>query len=572
MRLPIRVPWQPAELVFSAAFFDRVRDAPEPERAAFARYAGQLVLDAKDGHPVFVCNPDAEVEYERPEDPAKAPYRQVKLGYDARSFRSSPTSPLRLRLPPAPAGARFLELGALLKVADADEGADAVNDRLDLPLGPLGVVGIEAEFWRGRMPYVEDARMFRVGLSCIFGDAIPPKAIEALRLDFVEDRFEGPTWQAARDLEPDVKGFFHQGTIFIDEALILEAKDDPIQRWKLFLVMIEEFGHFLDDRLRKHYSQVGGDATGDEGTMFAADFVHYNKIVDSDFGYATFDIDEGMGRHAHAYALDPAQPSLETKAEELLFVEDALADQGDVTLPSGEKVRVEFFKIRGGGAVHEDITKWAAILAGIDYGTALDEGCAWPDVPCTDENSVETCYFKTWRNLDKKGTLANRSHYGDLQYWHSMAPAGKHTNGEVLELIVKQLRAWFKKAIDDGQIFHIGKVLHTVQDSYSRSHVIRKPGKGELLQTRLIVRFQAYDAQDAHKHGEADKIQKGGIWKIPGALDARAASVGILNLYKRKAPLDDLEAYLRGTIYPLAPGAKDAEAGGTHEDFRPDWD
>lgn len=563
---------KPAELVFHAGFLTEVRGAAEPEPVEVARCSGQLVLESADLRPVFVFDGEPWLTHAQDEDPEQAPYRQLALRWDSASFRAPPPEDLRLRLPPPPEGARYVELSAALSVEGSDEAAVETSDRLDLPLRPIGVVAVETELWKGRMPYLEDPRMFRVGLSAIFGDAIPAAAIEALRQDLLTERFVPPRFVTVRELEDDVHGYYHEGTVHLDEALVLSAKDVPEDRWTLFLVMVEEFGHYLDDQLRRRYSTVGGDAHGDEGSMFAADFIHYNKLVDSDLAFGTFELDDGFEHGVHEYRLDPAHPDLKTKAKQLLYVEDQLADQGEVTLPSGQKVRVEFFKIRGGGAVHEDITKWAAILAGIDYGTSLDEGCAWPDVPCSDEDSVETCYYNTWRTLHDEGTLANRSHYGDLQYWHSMAPAGKHTNGEVVDLIVKQLRKWFQAALDQDEIFHVGKMLHTVQDSYSRSHVIRKESKSEELHTKKVVKFQAYDAQDAHKHGEADKIQKGGIWKIPGALDARKASVEILKMYKRKATLDELETFLRETVYPFAPGAKDAEAGGSHQDYRPDWD
>lgn len=349
------------------------------------------------------------------------------------------------------------------------------------------------------------------------------------------------------------------------------------------------------------------------------------------------------------YSVKAGEFDIEARAKHLLFTVDELEDRGTVTI-NGEEVTVDFFKIRGAGAVHEDITKAAASLARVPYGTQLDEGCAWPDVPCAG-NGVETCYYKAWNDMDTPGTLAYRSHFGDFQYWHSMAPTGSLTNQQVVEKIIAQAKAWYEQGVREGKLFHVGKLLHMVQDSFSRSHVIRvdkdaPPTRADALQYKVktgdtleciatehqltwqqlaefnwgssaptvintklykevgcrkpkrpndpvdpttnyqfssddvkygtgviliprprlknqIISFQGYTAQDGNKHGEADKVTGGSWRKIPGALDALDASVEVLKHYAKRSDFALLEVYLRKVVYPLAPGAAEAIAGGS---------
>ncbi|MBE7635102.1 DUF4280 domain-containing protein [Tenacibaculum finnmarkense] len=460
----------------------------------------------------------------------------------------------------------------------------------------------------------KSSKPFIAGLRAIFGRDIKHSAAKMLKNDLEKGAVAPPKWEIDKNLKNDEAGYYYDKTIYLNEKLILEAEKDPVASWLLFRVMIEETGHYIDDLLRNTYDDIGGDAKGDEGTIFAADFIVYNQLLFKDFEFATFNIkgEDGEIREFKA-KVNATTPSKRQKAEELVYVEDDTDDHGTVTLKSGEKVSVEFFKIRGMGAVHENITKQAAKIAGVIYDDRLDEGCAWPDAPCEKQDSIETCYPNMLINMDnpKGNTLVYRSHNGDLSYWHSMAPPGGFTNQQVVDKIVVQAKKWYMKAqkieqkyTEESQtnaftrflevkdyvgLFHIGKILHMVQDSYSRAHVFRN-SKDEIIQ------IQSYSSQDSHKHGTADavnqdwKIGGGGfgnfdatsreVNKVPGALDAREASVQILTFFKEGASEEALEEYLRTTVYKF--GYKedkkdekydeifgaDRKAGGTLEKFK----
>ncbi len=443
------------------------------------------------------------------------------------------------------------------------------------------VLSIESELFMHdnqelKIPYINSTKIFNyqsskpfiAGIRSIFGRDIKHKAAKKLMLDLLNNKLEKPIWVVNNGLLDSQGGFYHKGVINISERLILESEKNPEKSWLLFRVVMEEIAHYIDDLLRNKYDNIGGDDPKDEGVLLTSDFIKFNNLLLKDFEFAKIKIKTESGdiREFNAKVLCE-NPNIEEKAKDLLFVEKHEDDHGIVTLKSGEKIVVEFFKIRGGGAIHEKITKNAAKRAGVIYDYRLDEGCAWPDVPCEDENSAETCYYNTWQDEHKKGTMAYESHHGSKQYWHSMAPAGVHTNQQVVDLIVEQAKIWFKKGIEtegDAGLFHIGKILHMIQDSFSLSHVQRD-------ETNNIIQFQGYNEQDADKHGNPDKDGES-----KGAKDAEDASTWILAFYKgikgknkdMNSALSILEKHLRDNVYSLAPKRGEVIAGGSLDSYK----
>ncbi|MCX8677605.1 MULTISPECIES: hypothetical protein [unclassified Apibacter] len=448
----------------------------------------------------------------------------------------------------------------------------------------------------------KSSKPFIAGIKAIFGDDIKHEVAKKFMLDLLDNKVPLPKWEATWILSDEQGGCFNEKyeTIYINEKIILDAEKNPKKSWLLFLIMIEEIGHYVDHLLRNKYDTIGGDAPGDEGKLFAADFIHYNKLLFKDFEFAQIEIQEESGKikRFNAKVLRD-DPEFKIKAQDLLYTDSMEDDHGIITLKDGEEVEVEFFKIRGQGAIHEDITKRAAKNAGVLYDYRLDRGCSWQDVPCSDPSTINNCYFSTGFGMKKEGKIAFESHNGSLQYWHSMAPAGVFTNQEVKNLILKQAEEWFKEGISskynkqdikinkhdimydpqskrpshtpvegkkDGYdgLFYIGKILHMVQDSYSLSHTQRDS-------ENRIVQFQGYDAQNHHKHGHADK-DGGSI----GAQHAETASTQILKFYKEfrdgkitteAGVLLLLKNYLDKHVYPIAPGRENVTAGGSAPEY-----
>ncbi len=243
-------------------------------------------------------------------------------------------------------------------------------------------------------------------------------------------------------------------------------------------------------------------------------------------------------------------------------------------LPEGSLTPV--FTIWGKGSVHESITKAAAKEAGVTFDAALKKGVRWPDVP-SDSDENKTNYPNALKeyvtgDIKKPGSTLYDSHYGNKQHWHSMVPVdGKqHSNKGVRDLIVEQAVNWYEQAQNTNNIFHLGKVLHMVQDSYSASHVVRDDNGGVKL-------FQSYNKQDAGKHAGADKLPHFlGSWQeVAGAKPALQATAKILEMYKNQVASKEIADFLRSDVYFFANGnnihrsVQDAEAGGSDSKYLP---
>ncbi|MFY0573397.1 HET-C-related protein [Cystobacter fuscus] len=116
-------------------------------------------------------------------------------------------------------------------------------------------------------------------LRLIFGEDIPRTAIQRLRAAVLDGSLPQPQLVIVRDELDGHPAAYHgpSRSILVSRELVLRARSDNNEAWKLLVCLIEEFGHHLDQLLRTHYSSVGGDALLDEGARMA-----YALI---DFGY-----------------------------------------------------------------------------------------------------------------------------------------------------------------------------------------------------------------------------------------------------------------------------------------------
>ena len=65
---------------------------------------------------------------------------------------------------------------------------------------------------------------------------------------------------------------------FIDKIAKAKVNNSQAAIAILFTILLEEFGHYLDDLLRNVYSTTGGDALYDEGAIFAYSLVHFDLV------------------------------------------------------------------------------------------------------------------------------------------------------------------------------------------------------------------------------------------------------------------------------------------------------
>jgi hypothetical protein len=210
-------------------------------------------------------------------------------------------------------------------------------------------------------------------------------------------------------------------------------------------------------------------------------------------------------------------------------------------------------------AVHEMITQQALQESHADEGAGqghhgaqalgyrrafrlLIEGTTYPDKP---EGMIKLggIYGRhkggTLTEDDKK-SLTYRSHYGDLQIWHSMAPPGMTRPKDIRAAILAEAGKLYDEATnpegtDESRANALGTILHMIQDGYSPAHVERDTETGE------IIKFNDYSQQDPAEHAEAEKVGGGvadserlydAVKKDPNTRKAVNASADALRAFK----------------------------------------
>lgn len=143
------------------------------------------------------------------------------------------------------------------------------------------------------------------------------------------------------------------------------------------------------------------------------------------------------------------------------------------------------------------------------FKSGLKKGSYWQDLPegLLKLNEVVDA-VKDGKVTEKiRASETYKSHFGEKQYWHSMAPPGK-TAEQIVELIIKDADFWYDEADkarkDNPELSgnYLGRVLHMVEDSFTTSHT-------ERTATGEISGFQDYSAQDPDKHHIADVPKEG---------------------------------------------------------------
>ncbi|MCL2284672.1 MAG: zinc dependent phospholipase C family protein [Fibromonadales bacterium] len=388
-------------------------------------------------------------------------------------------------------------------------------------------------------------------------------------------------------MEPNKLGAYKDKKIYISHRLALDSLRNPSSRFLLLLAFLHEYGHFLDDVLHERAGMAGGDSEGEEGEAFANMFMeHY---MNEDLKFVNFVAPNPKGEDLR-FDIE-AKTSEHDEKQRLLDIHfsvmNSVKDAGRLKLPSGETIEnAELWGIDVKGGGHEDLTEEAALEVGFKFGGLngqdLEEGCAWPDVPYAEDIYKTTTAYAhfvwiyrrhTKSGITYEGDLAYESHFGKNQHWHSMCPKEKgktFTNEEVKTKIIQQLQEWYNDAIkfkEKNGLFHIGKMLHTIQDSYCFSHCWRTFNKYKWS----IWTFQGYEKQNSDLHSVADqsfvKNKSGKKIQTIGYKKALEATKFILGCYKENSGWEKLYKYLNDSIYVIHPGRESVIAGESHSWF-----
>lgn len=203
-------------------------------------------------------------------------------------------------------------------------------------------------------------------------------------------------------------------------------------------------------------------------------------------------------------------------------------------------------------------------------------------------------------NLKSEDVLLLRSHFGDLQFLHSMRSEKKETPAQTQEKILMWAEFMWNSAlgkysrgttianvnvsgltnhfypsdtmqriffrgnpthIDEFPQFAFGSLLHTVEDSFSNSHVIRekegsngaKCQNSEQYQPARIVAFQNYAEQNSHEHAKSDTYVAMSSNAIHESINVIGV-VGVLRqMFEKKAEWEtEVKPYMQ-CVFELVP-------------------
>jgi len=183
-------------------------------------------------------------------------------------------------------------------------------------------------------------------------------------------------------------------------------------------------------------------------------------------------------------------------------------------------------------------------LNGGMYENVLPPGSTWGLTP----NLV----LRNQQLAPDRGSLAYRSHHGDLQYWHAMAGPEPSTNTQVRASIVAQATRWYNELrhaeVEPLKLFQLGRILHMVQAGFCDAHTMRDAAG-------RVVLFQTNGCQGHHPRLLLDGPAHN------RAVNATAALVGLV---ANGGTTAQLIAILEEDIFPFAAGRSGA-ATGVHE-------
>jgi hypothetical protein len=199
---------------------------------------------------------------------------------------------------------------------------------------------------------------------------------------------------------------------------------------------------------------------------------------------------------------------------------------------------------------------------------------------------------------DGRGTLLARSHFGDLQFLHSMAGASgvdpHETQANILawaeftwkvmrhdivsntpmgkvpvpgidrffpaneersvELLFTLGRPWVRHNLPD---IAFGSLLHMVEDSFAGGHVERSTAAQDAsCPVPAIIEFHTYPGQDAKAHSQADTLDAARARAQAKDSGLLFALKELIDRHDNPAPWDTVKPFLRDCIFKLSSDAK----------------
>ncbi len=176
---------------------------------------------------------------------------------------------------------RQKELAELAPVYEVEENSKEVALETTLPQDQLYLLATNCTLDR-----------FLMYMISVFGKDIPSKAYEELYHDAKD---KAGVLEPVLLVKPSIpyggKALFYNDKevqeIWVGEKIIREAAEDNETSGELMVVLIEEYGHWIDYLLRNYYAETKRkDALRDEGAYFSYKMLRINHIDEKDQYYA----------------------------------------------------------------------------------------------------------------------------------------------------------------------------------------------------------------------------------------------------------------------------------------------
>ncbi|MEO7424050.1 MAG: HET-C-related protein [Fibrobacteria bacterium] len=218
--------------------------------------------------------------------------------------------------------------------ADYPEWLKQVTRNIDVVLGgDSDSAGVVSRYALERFELLTDSMEeddFAAWATVSFGSDIPLDAYRKLYQDLKGRKLDPPDIQLVPGgVDGEPSGYDDAARMIgVDEQIALDAPTDDDACGELCALLMHEFGHHVDNLLRKHYSEVGGDAPGEEGGEFAYAITAVTQLKEDGFTFATLTQDgvdtelkityDGFKDAAEKYINDP-DAQIEAKRETVEF-------------------------------------------------------------------------------------------------------------------------------------------------------------------------------------------------------------------------------------------------------------
>lgn len=155
--------------------------------------------------------------------------------------------------------------------------------------------------------------------------------------------------------------------------------------------------------------------------------------------------------------------------------------------------------------------------------------------------------FHCWKMSTEKDSFAHFSADYDLisKQEKTPSPDFQYTRDQLIvrraiKLFPKEILIFRAKNQVEFQYRALGSLLHMIQDSYAKGHVVRV-GWESGDNSGPVLYFQDYSQQDSHEHGELDKLKHGkvnsdNVVDIPGARIAYERSKQMMSMIANQCP------------------------------------